>query len=263
MLEVDDAVVFDVKDNQAWIRLNAPESRNRLTIPVMTAIRLYLDWAAADQNIRVIVLTSSGNTFCSGADLRAAIGSEDSFATTGARELAATIKLLLSIQKPTIARVQGHTAAGGNGLIAACDLAVATSDSRFAFTEVRLGLLPAVIAVACRRVMSSRDMRELFLTGEAVSAERALRARLLTHVTSAAALDDAVAELVNMITRGGPEASIGIKSMLRQLETLDLNDQFHWAIEESSSRFRSAEGQEGMRAFLERRCPAWVSTSEE
>ncbi len=167
----------------------------------------HLSAAAADHDVRVVVLTGEGGTFCAGADLAGAAAADaDSFADTGPRALVAVLETMLLHPKPIVARVQGHVAGGGNGLVAAADLAVAAESAKFAFSEVRVGVAPAVISVVCLARMTPAHARELLLTGERVTAHRVREAGLVTAVAEDDALDAVVASYVGQLLLGGPEA---------------------------------------------------------
>jgi enoyl-CoA hydratase/carnithine racemase len=242
-------------DAVAWITLDDPERRNVLSIAALDGLAAALD-AAADDAVRAVVLTGTGPAFCAGADLRAA--GTSSWADGPAR-YAAVLQQLLDHPKPTVARVQGHVAAGGNGLVAACDLAVAVATARFAFTEVRVGAVPAVVAVAALPLLAPRDAAELLLLGERVTAERACRAGLLTQVAAdEIELDAVVASWLAALRLGAPGALATTKEVLRRVPRLDRPAAFAWAQEISAAAFSSAEAAEGMAAFTERRPPAWA-----
>ena len=179
------SVSYEVDGGVATITLASPETRNVLTASTMTLLHDYLGDAAVDDGVRVIVLTGEGSTFCAGADLAGAAAADAdpdaaSFASTGPAALVAVLEAMLDHPKPIIARVQGHVAGGGNGLVAAADISVAAESARFAFSEVRVGVAPAVISVVCLARMRATDARELLLTGERVSAERVREAGLVT-----------------------------------------------------------------------------------
>jgi enoyl-CoA hydratase/carnithine racemase len=250
------AVRYEAAAGVATVTLNRPEARNVLNATSLPVLLEALQRAAVDDTVRVVVLTGAGAAFCAGADLREAqLGT--GFAGDAPHMLVGVLEALLDHPKPTIARVQGHVAGGGNGLVAACDLAVAAEGARFAFSEVRVGVAPAVISVVCLRVMAPRDAAELMLTGERVSAERALRAGLLTAVVEADALDATVGSLAEQLQHGGPSALAATKQLLRTVPTLARDRAFAWTAELSGSLFGSAEAAEGMRAFVERRPPSW------
>jgi len=252
-------VRYDVGGGVATITLASPETRNVLTAESMSDVRAHLDAAAADPAVRVVVLTGEGTTFCAGADLSGALaGDADSFTSSGPAAMAALLEALLDHPKPVVARVQGHVAGGGNGLVAACDIAVAAESAKFAFSEVRVGVAPAVISVVCLAVMHRRDAQELLLTGERVSAQRVREAGLVTTVAEDEALDAVVASYVDALRAGGPEALGHTKNLLRRVPGLTRDDAFAFTAQLSGSLFASDEAREGMGAFLERRSPSWA-----
>jgi methylglutaconyl-CoA hydratase len=253
-----DAVLYSVADGVATVTLNRPDARNVLNAESLAPLLACLQKAATDDAVRVVVLTGTGNTFCAGADLRGASVDAGGFAGTGPSMLVQVLETLLDHPKPTIARVQGHVAGGGNGLVAACDLAVAVSSARFAFSEVRVGVAPAVVAVACLRVMAPRQVAELMLTGERIWAERARAAGLLTSVVEPEELDTAVFAWVDQLRLGGPAAVAATKQLLRRLPGLDRDEAFSWTSELSATLFAGPEAAEGMAAFVARRPATWA-----
>jgi methylglutaconyl-CoA hydratase len=243
----------------ATVTLAAPERRNVLDVDSMTALLEAFAAAAADDDVRVVVLTGEGNTFCAGADLAGAnAGDADSFAGSGPRSMVAVLEAMLDLPKPIVARVQGHVAGGGNGLVAASDLAVAAASARFAFSEVRVGVAPAVISVVCLARMSPPDARELLLTGRRVAAERVRQAGLVNRVVPDDELDAAVQEYVDDLLLTGPHAVGHTKELLHRVPGMTRDEAFAWTAELSGALFASAEAQEGMAAFLARRPPRWA-----
>ena len=256
-------VRYEVADRVATITLDRPDARNRLDAEGMAALADALRSAAEDDAVRVVVLTGEGSTFCSGADMSSAVsGTQEGFAGSGPAALVAVLEAMLDHPKPIVARVQGHVAGGGNGLVAACDIAIASSEARFAFSEVRIGVAPAVISVVCLQVMDRRSAQELFLSGERVDADRARRAGLVTSVVEPAGLDGAVAGCVGQLLAGGPEALTHAKHLLRRIPALDRAAAFAEASALSSSLFASDEAREGMTAFLEKRPAAWIESAQ-
>ena len=266
------AVLYEVNGPVAILTFNRHEQRNRLNPDAMALTRAHLASAVADEAVRVIVLTGDGNTFCSGADLAAAVNADGvgaggaNFAGSGPAELVLLLKALLDCPKPTIARIQGHVAAGGTGIVASCDIAIASADAKFAYSEVRLGLAPAVISVVCLAVMNRRDAQELLLTGDRVDAARVLRAGLITSVVASesenpGALDDEVNRYAAMFAKCGPQALVHTKELLRRVPALPRDEAFDWTSEFSAGIFASAEGIEGMTAYLAKRPPAWDKTT--
>lgn len=251
-------VDYQVRDGVGWITLNAPEARNVLNVDSLQGLSDALAESAEDDAVRLVVLTSVGRAFCAGADL----SGERGFAADGPAKYVAALTALADHPKPVVARVGGHVAGGGNGLVAAADVAVATESVKFAFSEVRVGVVPAVVAVVSLPRMPSRTAAELFLTGERVEAQRAKDAGLLTRVVpDEAALDDAVAGYAEAFRLGAPGALRQTKEVLRRVPSMSREEAFDWARELSAAAFSSVEAKEGMTAFLERRTPSWASDS--
>ena len=240
-------VRYEVDGGVATITLASPETRNVLTSDTMRALVTHLAEARDDDGVRVIVLTGEGNTFCAGADLAGASQADsDSFAHQGPGALVAVLEAMLDHPKPIVARVQGHVAGGGNGLVAASDLAVASASAKFAFSEVRVG------------VATPAHARELLLTGERVSADRVKEAGLVTAVADDDALDGVVSSYVDALLRGGPTALARTKELLTRVPAMQRDDAFAYTAELSASLFASDEAREGMTAFLERRPASWT-----
>lgn len=267
-------VAYSLTDEVATITLNDPEKRNVLSVDSLKALAAALAQAAEDPAARVVVITGAGNTFCAGADLKGASAASDNTESDGdegklwdgPQAIVTVLKAILDHPKPTIARVQGHVAGGGNGLVAACDLAVATESAKFAYSEVRVGVAPAVISVVCLRKMNVADGYELFLTGERISATRALEAGLINKVTTDSgeagqdleALDAQVAAYTGMLRQGGPEALKNTKHLLNEIPQLKRDDAFEVTAKLSAELFGSEEAAAGMGAFLKREKPPWV-----
>jgi enoyl-CoA hydratase/carnithine racemase len=254
-------VSYAVVGSTATVTLDRPERRNALDAASLQALLDALTRAAGDDAVRVLVLTGAGTTFCSGADLRAAEQADGNvgFAESGPRLMVDVLEALLDLPKPTVARVQGHVAGGGNGLVAACDLAVAVEDAMFAFAEVRVGVAPAVISVVCLRVMRPRDAAQLMLTGARVPAARMLDAGLLTAVVPSVALDATVEAWCRELAAGAPTAVRETKNLLRVVPSLGRDEAFTYTAELSSRLFASEEAAEGRAAFAERRPPSWTT----
>jgi methylglutaconyl-CoA hydratase len=246
-------VLLEVTGPVATITMNRPEQRNMLTTSGMALLAEHVRTAGADPAVRVIVLTGSGNTFCSGADLRGASAADaSSFTGSGPGALVGVLEAIMDSPKPVIARVQGHVAGGGNGLVAAADLSVAAESARFAFSEVRLGLAPAVISVVCLARMHRADAQELLLTGDRVPAARMVGAGMVNRVVPDAELDAAVAGWVASLVAGGPEALAHTKDLLRVVPGLPRSEAFAHTAALSARLFASPEAAAGMMAFLSR-----------
>lgn len=256
---MSDAVLLECADGVATITLNRPDARNRLDGEAMAALLAHLHNTAKDTDVRVVVVTGTGSTFCAGADLAGAVSAEEGgFATGGTQALVDVLTAMLDHPKPIIGRIQGHVAGGGNGLVAACDIAVAAASARFAFSEVRLGLAPAIIATVCIPRMNPRDAAELLLTGERVNADRVRQAGLVTTVAEDDALDSVVGSYVDSLLAGGPHALTETKDLLRRIPALSRDEAFTWTAQMSARLFTSPEAREGMTAFLAKTPPPWA-----
>ncbi|HEX9065713.1 MAG TPA: enoyl-CoA hydratase-related protein [Streptosporangiaceae bacterium] len=236
------------------ITLDSPHNANALSTTLLMQLRAALEAAIANPETRVVVLTGAGKVFCAGADLKEALSSPA--AATGL--MAEIMALLWDSPKPVIARVNGTARAGGIGLVAACDIAIATERATFAFSEVRIGVVPAVISVPCLRRMPSRAAAEYFLTGEVFGAPRAVEIGLLTRAVPAEELDSEVGRYTGMLLRGAPGALAGTKGVLRDVPGVGVSDGLAKMAELSGRYFGSDEAREGMTAFAAKRDPAWV-----
>jgi enoyl-CoA hydratase len=275
---MDTLVEYAVDGQVARLTLNSPHNRNALSSTLVGQLHQGLRDAAADPAVRVVVLGHTGNTFCAGADLRGdreggAAGrsgsppsaSEGSAASTDpaeataqrSREMATLLRAIVESPRPVIGAVDGHVRAGGMGLVAACDIAVAGPRSTFALTEARIGVAPAIISLTLLPKMSARAAARYYLTGETFDAATAASIGLITM--AADDVDAAVASLVADIGRGSPQGLAASKA----LTTAAVLDGFDRDAErlgaESARLFVSDEAREGMLAFLEKRPPSWAS----
>jgi methylglutaconyl-CoA hydratase len=248
-------VRYEVSDSVATLTLDAPARRNALSGPLLAALGAHLDAAADDPAVRSVVLSHTGPVFCSGMDL-----TQVSDLPAEQQPIAAFPVLLQRIWefgKPVVARVGGKARAGGIGLIAACDLAVATPDADFAFTEVRLGLVPAVISVPLLPQIAPRPLLELALTGETFGAGRAREIGLLNTV--AADVDAEVARFTAMFRLAEPAALAATKTMLRRdRQGLSMEADFAAMGALSAGFFAGPQAQEGFAAFAAKRPPSWA-----
>ena len=246
-------------DGVTTLILDRPERRNALNLAMVDELQAALDAAAVDDAVRVVVLTGAGNTFCAGADLTDAVeGGADSFAGGVPGAFADVLASMLDHPKPVIARVQGHVAGGGIGLVAACDLAVSVDSAWFAFAEVRLGVVPAVIAPFVLRKLAPGAASELMLTGERVSAEVVHKAGLVQRVVRGESLDATVFAWVAQLRRGGPQALAVTKRVITRAPTMARAEARVWTTEVSAAAFSSEEAAEGIRAHAERLDPSWA-----
>jgi len=240
-----DAVLYEEKRDAAWITLNQPERRNALGADLVEGLRTNLATALADSRVRTVVLTGAGPAFCAGADLKsggltAAEGKEHPFVTV--------LKTIWNSPKPVIGRINGHAFGGGIGLTAACDLTIAADGAAFAFSEVRVGVIPAIISAVCIPKLGIQNAMWLFLTGERISAARAVEVGLVHRAVPAAELD----------RLGGPNAVREAKQLVRRVPALSLDEAFRTTTATSLALFASEEAAEGMQAFVEKRKPRWA-----
>jgi len=242
----------------ATLTLNRPEVRNAMGPSLIAQLTQFFDALSLDDS-RVIVLTGSGSAFSAGADIDWMRASRDLAPQQNVAEAAAArtmFEVIDACRKPVIARVNGHALGGGVGLVACADIAIAAPGAMFGFTEVRLGVIPAVISPYVLRAIGPRQARALFVTGRRFTAEAALRLGLIHDVVPADRLDAAVAEVAADLLRGGPVAIAESKRLVRDataaLTLPDLPDRL-------AAVRAGAEGQEGLTAFLEKRDPAWTS----
>jgi methylglutaconyl-CoA hydratase len=253
-------VHLDVTAGVAIITLDSPANRNALSAQLRGELLGHLRAAVADDAVRVIVATHTGPVFCAGMDLKETRGA--STQDQGVRDLPEILELIWTSPKPVVARLAGAARAGGVGIVAACDVAVAAAEATFAFSEVRIGVVPAVISVPVLPRLLPRAAHELFLTGETFDATRAAVVGLVNSAVPAAELDAEVERYVAMLRLGAPAALAATKELLRGGRAGDTGRRarFDEMLALSAACFAGAEGQEGMRAFAEKRPPAWATT---
>ncbi|HEX6137371.1 MAG TPA: enoyl-CoA hydratase/isomerase family protein [Casimicrobiaceae bacterium] len=252
-----------VRDAVATVTLNRPEVHNAFDeklIARLTAAFVSLD---DDPDVRVVVLAGAGRSFCAGADLTwmkrmAAFGPEENLAD--AHALAAMLRVLHALSKPTIARVHGAAYGGGVGLVAACDIALAVPEATFALSEAKLGLIPATIGPYVIEAIGARQARRLFLTAERFPAAEALRIGLVHEVVPLAQIDARIGELIAALKLAGPAAQLECKALIRGVAHRPIDEDVIAGTAEHIAAVRaSPEGREGVAAFLAKRSPAWVS----
>jgi methylglutaconyl-CoA hydratase len=251
---VSDLVRYEPAGEVTTVTLDSPASRNALSRALLTRLREALADALGDPGCRVVVLTGADPAFCSGADLK-----ESRTSPAAAPELFPQIlQLIWDSHKPVVCRVNGSARAGGIGLVAACDIAVASQSATFGFSEVRIGATPAIIAVPCLRRMEPRAAAEYFLTGETFDAQRATEIGLLTGAVPKIQLDEEVARYTDLLLRGAPGALAATKRVLREAGALPVATGLARMAELSAARFASEECRHGMAAFAEKRAPDWA-----
>jgi methylglutaconyl-CoA hydratase len=239
----------------ATLTLDSPHNRNALSRRLVDELLAALAQARDDDSVRVVVLSHTGSVFCSGVDLTETAAARDRGEVPAAR-LGEVLTALWESPKPVVARVGGAARAGGLGLIAASDIAVCAEEASFAFTEVRLGVIPAVISATVLPRLAPRAAAELYLTGERFDGRRAVEIGLVTAAVPTADLDATVTRYTDALCQGAPKALAGAKRLLNRVT--DVRTALVELTALSVDFFTSEEGREGVAAFQERRSPNWV-----
>jgi methylglutaconyl-CoA hydratase len=256
MLELD-------VDNKgiATITLNRPDKHNAFDDALIAELDRTLEKVEGDDRVRIVVLEANGKSFSAGADLNwmrrmADYGEDENF--DDAMKLADMLQRLDELNKPTVAKVQGHAFGGGVGLVACCDVAVAVEPAKFCLSEVRLGLMPSIISPYVVRAIGAREARRYFQTAERFDAEEALRIGLVHRVVAPVQLDDAADGIVDNLLAGGPEAQAATKEFIALNDQAVINKELLRDAARRIANLRaSEEGKEGVSAFLEKRSPIW------
>jgi methylglutaconyl-CoA hydratase len=252
-------VETNVVESVMTITLADEKRRNALSAEMITDLIDAIDAAESNPIVRVVVLTNQGNVFCSGANL-----SEQSAPTSekGARkfELYELLRRISASPKPFVGRLAGHCVAGGVGLAAVTDISVALDSATFGFSEVRIGVAPAIISVVCLPKMRRGDAQSAFLRGHRFSAEEAARLGLINMSVPPADFDPAIDAIVNDLLAGEPNALAACKLLTSQVPSMSEDEAFAWTADLSATLFKSDQAREGMSAFLEKRPAAWVQS---
>ncbi|MBT8201577.1 MAG: enoyl-CoA hydratase/isomerase family protein [Acidimicrobiia bacterium] len=234
-------------------------NRNALSSALVTEFHTALDLAEADEAVRVVVVTNTGSVFCAGASLSERTTDDPAPLEADPARLFARI---LRSPKPFVGKIAGHAVAGGTGLAASMDISVAIEDARFGFTEVRLGLAPAIISVICLPKMRRADAGDAFLRGRQFDAREAARLGLINQAVPADDLDERIGEIVADLLLGGPKALAAAKHILRRVPAMDVDEAMSEMAQLSAELFGSEEGQAGMSAYLAKRPAPWAPASD-
>lgn len=243
------------------LTLDRPDRRNALDPDLLGALASAIDDVSDEDDVRVVVLTGAGSAFSAGADLdwmRASVSLSDERNREDTTVMAAAFETIDRCPKAVVARVNGAAIGGGVGLVACADVAVAVEEARFGFAEVRLGLLPAVISPYVLRAVGPGRARELFTTGRVFAADEAAAYGLVHRVVTPDTIDDAVREVTDAFLLCGAEAVAANKRLVRDATASLALPDLPGRIAEARA---SAEGQEGIAAFLEKRPPRWLSSA--
>ena len=259
-----DPVLYELRGPVAILTINRPDRRNALSQPLIKALAKSFERARVEVQVRSVILTGSGTTFCAGMDLAelqqsvapATTQGEESVVWQDALRLAQLFDLIYTFPKPTIAAVNGAAVAGGAGLTTVCDLAVATTSAKFGYPEVRRGLVAAMVMPHLLRHVGERMARYLFLTGEMIDAATALEARLINAIASPETLMTVALTWAEAVNAGGPNAIEKTKDLLNTFSHQALS--VEQAAQESAAPRLTEECREGLAAFFEKRQPPWI-----
>ena len=254
------SVVRLAVDTRAVARLTIarPERKNAFDAALIAELTEAV--GRIDRAARAVILQSEGDTFCAGADVEWMRGMADYSLDQNIADSAALARMfrtLYELEMPLVARVQGAAIGGGAGLVAVADLAIASTEASFAFTETRLGILPAVVSPYVVRKIGPARATELFVTGSRIDAKRAHEIGIVERVVEPSDLDAAVGRVIDAILSGGPKAVNAAKRLVREVEGRPVDEVADLTVKRIADIRVSPEGQEGLRAFLERRDPHW------
>lgn len=257
-----DPVVLLTRDGGvARVTLNRPEVRNAFNAELIAALRDAFGTLGTDASVRVIVLAGAGKGFCGGADVNWMRGSLELSADENVRDAEAMSDMFRAIDrcpKPVIGRIHGAALGGGAGLVAVCDIVVSTPDALYGFTETKLGIIPAVISPFALVKVGVSNARALFLTGERFGAQRAERIGLVHEIVAADAIDARIAEIVREFGTSGPNAVAAAKALIAKVTAATYDETRNLTARAIATQRTTPEGQEGLRAFLERRSAEWA-----
>lgn len=255
-----DTIEITKNENIATISLNRPDFHNALNEQLMIELTKCFNEFSNDENIRIIVLTGKGKSFCAGADLNWMKSMVKYSMKKNIEDSALLLDLFESIYscpKPVIGRVNGHAFGGGLGLFAVCDIVIAVPDCKFAFSEVKLGIIPSVISTYVARKISLSNMRRLFLTGERFDSNYAKEIGLVDFVVPENELNKQVDKYAKILLSSGPKAITEVKKLVGTYEKMKITDYKKHTVEKISELRVSDEGQEGINSFLEKRKTNW------
>lgn len=257
-------ILLEQKGKAARIILNRPEVHNAFNSAMISELHDAFEKIKESESARIVILTGKGKSFCAGADLnwlREIKGYSFEQNLKESLELAELLHRIYTLPKPTLARVNGTAIGGGTGLVAACDIAVASDKAKFGLSEVKIGLVPAAISPYVIRKIGESRAREYFLTGKRVTALKALEIGLLNEVVPENELETKIQELVEMLLTSGPEALASCKELIFQVPGMSMEEAKTYTAQMIAHLRISKEGQEGMDAFLAKRAPSWVNRS--
>jgi len=254
-----DTIKITIENNITTVFLNRPDVHNAMNEKMMKELTICFQNLSKDQT-KIIILTGEGKSFCAGADLNWM----KSMAKYSKKENIKDSRLLLNLYeaiyncpKPVIGRLNGHAFGGGIGLFAACDIVISVPNCKFAFSEVKLGIIPSVISTYIVRRIGISNMRRLFLTGERFDSEYAKEIGLIDYLVKEEEIDEVIDKYVKIINSSGSNAIKEVKKLVDKCEKTDIEQYKEHTVKKISELRISEEGQEGIKAFLEKRKPKW------
>jgi enoyl-CoA hydratase/carnithine racemase len=257
-------VRLERKGDALWVWIDREARRNAINPAVLAGIQDAVEMAAADPSIRAIVLTGIGEkAFCAGADLAKGTGTFQAGPEEPTTDFGRLARIVRGCGIPLIARVNGACVAGGMGLMAMCDLAIAADHARFGLPEVKVGVFPMQVLVFLRATVHARHINELCLTGELIGADRAAEMGLVNEVAPAGELDSRIDALLAKLRAASPAAVRRGKQAIFAMETMAFNEALPFAEAQIALASRSADAEEGIKAFSEKRKPRWAEGGEE
>jgi methylglutaconyl-CoA hydratase len=254
-----DLVLADVRDQVLLLTINREQARNALNDAVLERLAQCFQDASRDASLRAIVVTGAGNrAFCAGGDLKSSSATFEFDYSRPSTTYADLMRVAHRTNLPTIARVNGHCLAGGMGLLAMCDMAVASDNATFGLPEVKIGMFPMQVAALLRRIMPARTFAELCYTGDSISAAEAKEFGLVNHVVPTAQLDEKVQWLLNRIVPRSPTAIRRGKYALRATYDMSVEQALSYMETQLGTLSLTKDASEGLASFNEKRAPSWT-----
>ncbi len=250
------ATLYQVADGAAWLTMNRPQQRNALSAELVSELARHVAAANADPAVRCIVLTGTDPAFCAGADLKSPPGQ-------GGTSFPELVLAIVNSPKPVIAAVNGQAFGGGLGLVGAADIIICANEAEFCFSEVRLGVIPAIISVVCVPKLGQHIANKLFLSAERFHGEQAVMYGLAHESVPRSQLQPAVQNMVAVLSKAGPIALQECKRLVQQVPKWTLEQGLQEAAVWSRRLFTSEEAAEGMAAFREKRSPNWQNSNKD
>ena len=261
MIDTKNILIDWAREGVCQITLNRPKVKNALDDKMINELQRHLISLTDDPKLRVLILSGSGDSFCTGADLnwmKKSVNFSREENIEDAKTFGNMLETLDKIPRPTIAKINGHSFGGGLGILSSCDFSIASRNSKFCFSEVKLGMIPAMISPYVIRSIGKKTSKRLFLTGEIFDSEYAYLINLIDKVVDESNLEKEVSNLVDLLLKGAPEAQGSIKELVSLVSDKPINSVMTVSTSEKIAEKRiSAEGQEGMAAFFEKRAPYW------